>query len=139
MSTTIVDTDLAKIADERALLDVGDDLTDRWRSAGFGVDTVEPVLRMMEAHPAWDFGMPGALVHYVERFYKLGYEAMLVESLKRRPTSHTLWMLNRLINGEKDADSKRAFVAMLASVAQGSAHKVLVKERAEHFLSLHKS
>ena len=94
---------------------------------------------MMEAHHDWDFGVPGALVHYVERFYKHGYEAMLVESLKRRPTSHTLWMLNRLINGEKNADSKRQYLEMLASVAQDQAQGAAVKQRAEHFLSLHQS
>ena len=85
------------------------------------------------------FGVPGALVHYVERFYKHGYEAMLVESLKRRPMSHTLWMLNRLINGEKNADSKRQYLELLASVAQDEAQGAAVKQRAEHFLSLHQS
>ena len=93
----------------------------------------------MEAHPNWDFGVPGAFVHYVERFYKHGYEALLVASLKRRPTSHTLWMLNRLINGEKNSDIKRQYLALLASVAQDPSQDAAVRERAADFLSLHAS
>lgn len=139
MNASTVTTDLAQIADERVLLDVANDLTERWKAASLGVDTVGPVLQLMEAHPNWDFGVPGALAHYVERFYKHGYEAMLVESLKRRPTSHTLWMLNRLINGEKNADSKRQYLALLASVSQDPAQDAAVKEQAAEFLSLHAS
>jgi hypothetical protein len=137
MSIPTVQDDLAQVANERAMLDAVDDLTDGWKAAGFGVDTVEPVLRIMEAHPDWDFGAPGALVHYVERFYRRGYEAMLIASLKRRPTSHTLWMLNRVINGEKDVQNKRKFVALLASIAGDPDQEAAVQEVAANFLSLH--
>src|SRR5574338_93795 len=75
------------------------ELTDVWSSAGAGLETVEPVLQFMEEYPAIDFGMPGALVHFVERFYRKGYEEKLVESVQRKPTSVTVWMLNRVING----------------------------------------
>jgi hypothetical protein len=139
MSASTVLKDLAGIATERAMLDTADNLTDAWKAAGFGVDSVEPVLRMMEAHPDWNFGMPGAFVHYVERFYKKGYESVLVDSLNRRPTSHTVWMLNRLVNGEKDVDRKRGYVALLAGIAQEPAHGAAVQARAADFLSLHRS
>lgn len=36
----------------------------------FGISAVEPLLSFMERHPLNDFGMPGAIVHYVEQFYK---------------------------------------------------------------------
>ena len=89
------------------------ELTDGWVSAGAGVETVEPVLRFMEEHPSIEYGMPGSLVHFVERFYGKGYEDKLVESIRRKPTSSTVWMLNRVINGTKVADAKQLLVATL--------------------------
>lgn len=52
----------------------------------------------MERHPLISSGTPGALVHYVESFYKKGYEELLEKSVRNAPTVHTVWMLNRLIN-----------------------------------------
>lgn len=59
---------------------------------------------MMERHPLSDFGMPGAIVHYVEKFYKKGYEDLLIASVIRRPTVHTVWMLNRIKNAGENSD-----------------------------------
>ena len=50
------------------------------------LDSVQPLLRLMERHPLTDFGSPGPIVHFVERFYKKGYEEELLLSLKRIPT-----------------------------------------------------
>lgn len=63
---------------------------------------LEPTLRFIEEHPRLDFGRPGPLVHYVESFYGNDYEGLLVESVKRCPTPHTLLMLLRIINGEEE-------------------------------------
>ena len=69
-----------------------------------GIDAVEPLLSLMERHPLSYFGMPGAIVHYVERFYKNGYEDLLVSSVVRRPTLHTVWMINRVKNADENAE-----------------------------------
>ena len=68
------------------------------------LDSVQPLLRLMERHSLTDFGGPGPIVHFVERFYKKGYEEELLLSIKRMPTLHTVWMLNRLINGTDQAE-----------------------------------
>ena len=47
------------------------------------LDSVQPLLRLMERHPLTDFGSPGPIVHFVERFYKKGYEEELLLSLKK--------------------------------------------------------
>ena len=73
------------------------------QAEGFGLSAVEPLLLFMERHPLSDFGMPGAIVHYVEQFYKKGYEDLLAVSVARRPTLHTVWMLNRIKNAGEDA------------------------------------
>src|SRR4051812_3664649 len=81
------------------------ELTDSWAAAEVGVESVEPILRFMEAHPYIDFGAPGALTHFVERFYGQGYEERLLESVKRMPTLSTVGMLNAVINGTKNFDT----------------------------------
>lgn len=62
-------------------------------------ESIEAILRFMEANPDEEFGSPGPLVHFVESFLGKGYEVKLVESLKRCASPHVVWMLNRLING----------------------------------------
>lgn len=68
-----------------------------------GISAVEPLLTFMERHPLSDFGMPGAIVHYAEQFYKKGYEDLLTASVIRRPTLHTVWMINRIKNANENA------------------------------------
>ena len=89
------------------------ELVENWTTAGVGVESVEPVLRFMEKHPTLEFGMPGALVHFVERFYGKGYEQKLVESVRRKPTSSSVWMLHRVINGTMDAEERRHLIEIL--------------------------
>src|SRR5712671_5533785 len=72
-----------------------------------GLSTVEPILRFMESNPGLDLGSPGPLVHFVERFYGNGYEQKLIDSLQRKPTPHTVRMLNRVINGTNDPAEKQ--------------------------------
>lgn len=69
-----------------------------------GISAVEPLLLFMERHPLNDFGMPGAIVHYAEQFYKNGYEDLLIASVTRRPTLHTVWMVNRIKNADGNSD-----------------------------------
>lgn len=69
-----------------------------------GISAVAPLLLFIEKHPLSDFGMPGAIVHYVEQFYKKGYEDLLLASVIRRPTLHTVWMINRIKNTGENSD-----------------------------------
>ena len=69
-----------------------------------GIDVVESLLLFMESHPLSDFGIPGAIVHYVEQFYKNGYEDLLIASVVRRPTLHTVWMMNRIKNASENSE-----------------------------------
>lgn len=104
---------LSRIASSDDMLSEQYGLTDEWNAAGVGVESVEPILRFMEDHPDLDYGMPGPLVHFVERFHRKGYESKLVDSVERKPTSHTLWMLNRLINGTDEGEERRRFVDLM--------------------------
>lgn len=90
----------------------------------------------METHPAADFGTPGPLVHFLETFYGRGYEEKLVESLARRPTNHTVWMLNRIINGV-DGSEKQYFLAVLDKVIVHPENDPEAREEARTFRSRH--
>lgn len=97
------------------------------------LDSVQPLLRMMERHPLTDFGSPGPIVHFVERFYKKGYEEELLLSLKRMPTLHTVWMLNRLING---TDQAEVYLDLLKEISENESYDKEIREEALHFLSI---
>ena len=98
------------------------------------LDSVQPLLRLMERHPLTDFGSPGSIVHFVERFYKKGYEEELLLSLKRMPTLHTVWMLNRLING---TDQAEVYLELLKEISENASYNKEIREEALHFLSIH--
>lgn len=70
-----------------------------------GQDAIASILALMEGNEEIDFGMPGPLVHFVERFYRNGYEELLWASIRRQATPHTLWMLNRLVNGATEEEA----------------------------------
>lgn len=79
--------------------------------------SLAPILRLIESNPDEDIGMPGPLVHFAEEYYRRGYERALLESIGRRPTSYSLWMLNRLINGSS-GEERRGYFAVMQRVAQ---------------------
>ena len=98
------------------------------------LDSVQPLLRLMERHPLTDFGSPGPIVHFVERFYKKGYEEELLLSLKRMPTLHTVWMLNRLING---TDQAEVYLDLLKDISENVSCDKEIREEELHVLSIH--
>ena len=113
-------------------------LTESWEQEGVGVESIEPVLRFMEEHPHIDYGMPGYLTTFVEQFTDGSYEARLVESILRKPTSHTVWMLNRHIKVCEGADRAR-FLQLMESVKQNPHADPLAVEQADDFLRWHAS
>jgi hypothetical protein len=111
-----------------------EELMERLRGADGAERAVGPILRFLETHPDDDVGAPGPLVHFVEKFYRRGYEAQLVDSVQRSPTLHSLWMLNRLINGSKGREKAR-YRAVMKAVAQGRTVRTDVRALADEFLA----
>jgi hypothetical protein len=78
-----------------------------------------------------ELGTPGPLVHTMEKHVG-SYEQLLVASLKRKPADLTVWMANRILNGEpKDRDF---WMGMLAAAAEHPSASELVREQALHFI-----
>lgn len=114
---------------EKVMMECMEDIKENYDRS----DSVKPLLLLMERHPLTDFGSPGPIVHFVERFYKKGYEEELVASLNRIPTVHTVWMLNRIINATDDPE---AYLSLLKQISENEAYDNRIREEALHFLHL---
>jgi hypothetical protein len=113
-----------------------DEVVEELESASATIETVEPILRLMEENPDVDFGVPGSLVHFVETFYKKGYEELLIASLERQPTVHTVWMLNRLLNDMRGRKKARNLSVLDDIISRRDLDKQVLA-RAREFRELH--
>ena len=76
-----------------------------------------------ERHPMADISMTSAVVRYMEQFYGRGYENILMDSVRRRPTVHTVRMLGRLRNaaideGQDGEEFEDVLIDVLSSEAE---------------------
>ena len=110
-------------------------LMEEWKSRGEGLNGVRVILSFMEAHPDLEYGMPGSMVHFAERFHRKGYEAELVQSLERRTTPHTAWMMNRLLNGSAPGPDRDRYMAVLEAAIH-AAPDDSTRDSIAHYLSL---
>jgi hypothetical protein len=110
------------------------ELTEKWELEGAGSEVLEPTLRFMEVHPEIDYGSPGPLAHFIERFHGQGYDEALLASIRRSPTPHTVWLLNRLINGTPDGTAREANVRAMREVAVGQSAREDARASAIAFL-----
>jgi hypothetical protein len=93
----------------------------------------EAILRFMEEHPDLDYGMPGPLVRIVEQRFGDGYEDLLVDSINRRVTMHTLSMLNRITNGSQEPQ-RGAFIELIRGVAGSADLDEAIVAQAQYYL-----
>lgn len=130
-----VTTSLQEIVSSSDFPDRSEDVVDKWISEDMGVEAVNSILNFMEDNSDIDYGAPGALVHFLERFYLHGYEGELISSIRRKPTLHTVWMLNRLINGTKSPDLRSSYIDELRKAKSNPQLSKATLTRIDHFLS----
>lgn len=115
------------------------DLVAEMEAAQIGVEAVQPVLELMQKYPLVEFGTPGALTHFIEKFYKENssyYESILQQSVQKQPSIHTLWLLNRVINGTS-AETAQVLIQTLKFIAEDTAEDAAIRMAAESFLQYH--
>lgn len=98
---------------------------------------VENLILLMEKNPNTDFGMPGPVVHFIEKFNETEYVDILIASLKRNPTNHTLWMLNRIIN-DSSSTNRTFYVQILYEISQREDVNLNTRKLAQEFYNYQK-
>jgi hypothetical protein len=76
------------------------------------------LFRTLERLVDVDIGSPGPIVHTIERIG--GYEPLLIESIQRKPTALTAWLVNRLLNTIREQTARERWLTLLKQ-ALGSA------------------
>ena len=95
-------------------------------------ELVAPILEIIESNPDIDFGTPGDLVHFVEKFYKKGYEELLLKSVRKNPTMHNIWMLHRCyIDEDNPLHSK--FSLLIKEIKEDESVSSKIKKVIEEF------
>jgi len=134
MTTDEAAAQLESIARSDDFVGRSSELVDGWSSAGAGIEMIDPILSFIERHPDIDFGSPGPLVHFVERFYGNGYDRKLLDSIERRPTPLTTWMLNRVVNGTKAPAARSALIDAMRAITVHPLADDSTRQTANRFL-----
>ena len=93
---------------------------------------VKPILEIISQNPSVDFGSPGELVHFVEKFYKKGYEEALIESVRKSPTFHNIWMINRCYN-DMNSPFRDDFLSLINEIKENPSTSDDIKKAIEMF------
>jgi hypothetical protein len=108
-----------------------DELCGEMRAVNAPAACAPVMLRTMERLDGVELGTPGPLVHTLET-WRGGYEEFLAQSVRRKPTPLSVWMVNRILNASPpDTES---WMALLRSVAENPAASAEAKAEAARFI-----
>ena len=125
-----------KIGEENFDSEIEGQIEDLKSIGNVDLDVIDKLLHLFEKNLNFEFGSPGELTHYLESFYKHGYEEKLIESIQRIPTEHTLWMLHRIINGSSNQE-KEIYLKILKSIYSDKSIDQKIRTIAKEFYELH--
>src|SRR5262245_61508811 len=108
-----------------------DELCDELREVNDPAVCAPVIFRTMERLEGVNLGTPGPLVHTLET-WRGRYERLLAESVKRRPTVLSVWMVNRILN-VRPLDGE-LWLALLRNVAHDPAASDKTKAEAKRFI-----
>ncbi|MFL5331386.1 MAG: hypothetical protein ACJ8C4_21060 [Gemmataceae bacterium] len=108
-----------------------DALCEEMRSAEDPSTFAPVIFRTMERMDGVELGTPGPLVHTLESWCGL-YETLLAESIRRKPTPLSVWMVNRILNARPpDVES---WMALLRNVSESTTASAETKAEAARFV-----
>jgi hypothetical protein len=108
-----------------------DRLCDEMRGLNDAVACAPIMFRTMERLDNVELGTPGPLVHTLES-WPGEYETLLAESVRRKPSPLTMWMVNRILNTQPpDGD---VWLALLASAMENPSASDSTKSDIADFL-----
>ena len=94
---------------------------------------IRALFDVMERLSGSDLGSPGPLVHTLERM-RGSYESELIESVKRKPTFLSVWMVNRILNSIREPGQRRAYIGLLRLAVEHPTASKTAKLDAQQFL-----
>ncbi|MCG8763504.1 hypothetical protein G1K46_12335 [Tenacibaculum finnmarkense] len=112
------------------------DIVDEMEKDEVGFEITQDIFDLMEEYPLVEFGSPGALTHFIEGFYNDNqeqYQTILKKSVREKPSIHTLWLLNRVINGTK-GQIKAELTQIMKSIFEDNNLNEEIREVAGIFL-----
>jgi hypothetical protein len=112
------------------------ELVNRLEKAESLLSFAPTVFSFMERHPEVDFGAPGPFTHLLEDHAGRGYEALLLDSFRRRPTQHTAMMLHRHLNSVS-GEARQAGIALLEAASRRADLDAVTAESVLYYLSSH--
>jgi hypothetical protein len=107
------------------------ELCDEMRAVNDPAACAPIMFRTMERLYGVGLGTPGPLVHTLES-WSGGYEELLAQSVRRKPTPLSVWMVNRILNA-RPPDSE-SWLALLRSVGVNPAASAETKAEAKRFI-----
>jgi hypothetical protein len=109
------------------------ELTDAVMKLSVPESAVPEMFRLMERMPDAELGSPGPLVHTLEAIS--GYEAHLVESVRKQPSLLSVWMVNRILNSPISEDRRQFWMTLLQEPADRPDAPEPVRKDARDFLT----
>ena len=111
---------------------IDDEVVDAINTYSNPYELVAPILEIIADNHSVDFGMPGELVHFVEQFYKNGYEELLIASVSEKPTPHNIWMLHRCYNDINNPQRDK-FAEVIRELKNEESISVEIKDAIDEF------
>ena len=82
-----------------------------------GKEYLEYLINLIADNPNIDFGIPGTVVHFIERYPEEEYVSYLIIALNDKPNSLLLWMLNRIVN-EPNCTKKEEYIMIFDKISK---------------------
>ncbi len=113
------------------------ELTDLIRTMDTPRSIVPYLFSWFETNSEYIKGSPGPFVHFIES--QDDYQAMLIQSIGRKPSDATLAMANRLANYVESDEEKQIWIGLIEASIEHPDCNELVRESANLFIEHHKN
>lgn len=110
------------------LYDVCEELTDTLHPE----QGAEALFAMLERIEGKDLGSPGPIVHTLEKL--ANYQRGLIMAVQRKPTTYTVWMVNRVLNAPLTPELRLFWLELLRATLAHPLASTATKADAEGFI-----
>lgn len=102
-----------------------------------GEEYVEFLINFISDNPNIDYGMPGPIVHFIEKYPIEYYLGFLLKAIEKKPNDILLWMLNRITN-VADKINKEKYIDVFKKTMERKDIDAITKDTALRFYKFQK-